>query len=180
LLGRSFAGRTFEGGHFKEANGQGASGLEGGTVEGNQEGDLEEAETQHQVEAKLGGEWIALEKSAEDPASGLVQTGVIHGDTNETAVAKRASFMENGLEQSLSFPGRPGMEAVVGRPIQELTALGPKSAGQSAASERREGAQSLGEGAAKGTRLSESGPPSGGDVQPISEQHRPPVSHHNR
>jgi hypothetical protein len=89
---------------------------------------LEEAKAEHQVEAKLGGEWIALEKSAEDSTSGLMQTGIIHGHAHETLAAKGAGLLQNRLEEILSMPSSARMEAVVRAPIEKLTPFRPQSA----------------------------------------------------
>jgi len=141
---------------------------------------LEEAKAEHQVESKLGGEWIALEKSAEDSTSGLTQTRIIHGHTHETPAAKGKGLLENRLEEILGMPGSASMEAVVSTPIEKVASFRPQSARKSASAEGGENAQSLAKGTAEGTGLPESRPPGGGDIQPASEQHRAPVFHHTK
>jgi hypothetical protein len=109
-----------------------------------------------------------------------MQTRIIDRHTHEAPAAKGKGLLENRLEEILGMPDSASMEAVVGTPIEKVTSFRPQGARKSASAEGGENAQSLAKGTAEGTGLPESGPPGGGDLQPMSEQHRAPVFHHNK
>src|SRR6185436_9663472 len=108
LLG-SFASRLFQRRYFLEAHREGTSWLFAAPVQGGQQGHLQEAEAKHQIDPELRRQRIALVGSGHDPATGLVQTGVVHCHTGVTAAAERAGLGENRLEEVLWLPGSTGM-----------------------------------------------------------------------
>lgn len=129
------------------------------TIKRNQQRHLQEAQAEHKVEAEFGGEGIALIEGGLNVATGLVQAGVIDGNSDITPFAPGQRTLEDGLKKDLGAPGGAGVQAVIGAPVLLLTAEGPDGARQSAATESGENAERLGDRAVMRALLRKGGLP---------------------
>ena len=103
------------------------------TVERNQQRDLQEAQTEHQVVTELGRERIVLVEGGLNPPPGFTQPRVVDSYIDITAFAPGQCALQNRLKQISGLPLGAGMQFVVGAPILLLTAWRPNGARQGAA-----------------------------------------------
>ena len=94
----------------------------------NQQGSLQEAKAEHEIDVKLGRERIALKEGLLNPWAGFVQARVIDSDANVAAGTPVECALHDGSEQLGRIPFRTREEKIFGAPIPVLAAVGPDDA----------------------------------------------------
>src|SRR6266480_8059286 len=104
-------------------------------MEWHQQGSLQEAQTQHQIEVKRRRQRIALIERLRNRASGLAQAGIVEGHADQTLGAIRQSALQDRLKQLLRLPLAARVKKILRAPTAVLAAVGPDDTSQAAPAE---------------------------------------------
>lgn len=138
-----------------------------------QQGSLQEAQAQHQIDVKRRRERIALIERLGNRATRFAQPGIVQRHPHQPLRTVRQGSLQNRLEQLLRLPLAARMEEILGTPTPVLAAVGPNDAGQAAAPHTDQGTERLPYGTLKGALLREHTAPVFDDGEELrQEAHR--------
>ena len=125
---RGFAGRLFDAGDFLETDGQPPCADLSQAVHGHQQGSLQEAQSQRQIDMEGRRERVALIERLLDTAAGLGQARVIYRDAHQLSGTVSQCPFEDGSKQLLRLPLTTRVQKVLRAPTAMLAAVGPNDA----------------------------------------------------
>src|SRR5258705_10538822 len=112
-------------------------------MEWHQQGSLQEAQTQQQIDVKRGRQRIALIERLRNGAARFTQSRIVDGDTDQPLRAILQGLFQDRPEQLLRLPLAAGVEEVFRAPTAILAAVGPDEASQTATAQTDQRAEAL-------------------------------------